>query len=105
MQTNKLWVTTSKMEEYLSPTSEKRKSKLLFELEKKEKQKTKKLSKNTRVDEQEPSVQTSSRTRAVQVSSRRTKFTKSWKRVVIYGNTGATKYDKSLRYISILGTW
>ena len=57
-------VTTSKMEEYLS---RRRKRKLLFEIDKKGKLNTKRLSKVTILDEQEPSVQPADRTIAVQV--------------------------------------
>ena len=52
---------------YLSPISGKRKRKLLFQFQKKEIEKTKKLSKVTRLDEQEPSVQSTARATAVQV--------------------------------------
>ena len=44
------------MEKYLSPISGKRKTKSLFELEKKESKKLKSCQKTTRVDEQEPLV-------------------------------------------------
>ena len=53
-------VTTSKIEEYLSV----RERKLLFEIEKR---KVKRLLKITILDEQEPSVQSADKTKAVQI--------------------------------------
>ena len=57
-------VTTSKMGEYLS---RKKEEKIIVEIEKKGKLKTKKLSKITILDEQEPSVQSADRTKTVEV--------------------------------------
>ena len=53
-------VTTSKIEEYLSV----RERKLLFEIEKR---KVKRLLKITILDEQEPSVQSADKTKAIQI--------------------------------------
>ena len=55
------------MEEYFSPISGKKKRKSLFDLEKKESKKQKSCQKIIGVYEQEPSVQSAGRGRAVQI--------------------------------------
>ena len=56
-----MMIATSKMEEYLG------KGKRKFEIEKKGKLKAKKFSKTTILDQQEPSIQSADRAKAVQV--------------------------------------
>ena len=89
MENPRLIATIPWMDEYLS---RKKVEEIIVRNWKKGKLKTKKLSKNTILDEQGPSVQSVDRTKAVQAWSWGNVFTKTWKLIIAASSISESKY-------------